>query len=1123
MKKRFLSLLLTLCMIVTVLSTASFAADEETLAEAASPTSPEVVLGIDLDNVTPEDNVTADTNNADIVSDAGDVRSNSMTAESAVISAQTFQLTSQVDGCDINLQSIDQEFYLFLPASADFTKLKLMGNATLKNGDGEITLSETLEEKDLTVLFGADMKDGTKYTADVYSGEEKVTAVTFMKASNLPTMYITSDKTVAELHTSKSVAGKGKITLANVDGTKRTDASKLASIKGRGNSSWNSSGEKRPYNIKLDKKAELIEGAGSAKKWCLISDNCQGGWVDVAAGLANMAAYDMYEAIGGDSALAHETINLYINGEYRGVYLLTEKVEINKERVNITESNYSKDGEDTPAQIVKKSGDVSPFPQYWAYVSTAKAIENDDDPAIKAGVQAYKYSTGAVLDGNSGGFLLELDRGFSSEASWFITKRGYPYVLKEPEFATQEQVQMIAQYVQKYEDAVYAADGCAADGTYYADLIDLDSLAKKVMIDMVSAQCDTFVTSCFFSIDTNAAGLLTGKLAAGPAWDYDGSYYGSQNMPASYMESDYNAGIRGSIYSQGLVGRFYLHGDFSAKMAALSSGMMKSAWSDEIAKVTEYVDAYRDSYAMNTVLWNNDGTNDRPGDLDAFKTSFENRYNYWYHTLYSEDRLLGVTAAAETEAPNTLKATVNGTAKTYQWYKISGNTLVAVDGAVSDTFTPDSVGTYYCKVTGTSIGGKLNVTAMTSNPVDVGVTNVDVAFKPNNGTEDYVVSVKSGRNVMQPDHPQKTGYLFDGWYTDEACKNAFDFTAPVYENTTVYAKWTAEKYTITYHLNGGTNAESNPDSYTVEQTVTLADPSKTGYLFDGWYTDEYCENAFDFTAPANENITVYAKWTAEKYTITYHLNGGTNAESNPDSYTVEQTVTLADPSKTGYTFTGWTWDGQTTPVGNPEIAAGSTGNRAYEANWKEEEKLPVITDFTDVKSDDWFYAAVKWALDQKITTGTSTTTYSPNQGCTRAQIVTFLWRAFGEPEPTTTQNPFTDVTQDESHKFYYKAILWAAEKGITTGTTETTFSPDAICTRAQIVTFLHRAAGEPAPKDNKMPFTDVKQDEYYYNAVQWACENGIAKGMTTTQFSPNETCTRAQSVTFVYRAEAFLG
>ncbi len=1054
MKKRFLSLLLTLCMIVSVLSTASFAADEETLNEAAGPTNPAVTQGSDLDNVKPEDDVTADTDNTDIVPDASDVLSNSMTAEPVTISAQTLQLTAQVDGCDINLQSIDQEFYLFLPASADFTKLKLMGNATLKNDDGEITLSESSEETDLTVLFGADMKAGTKYTADVYDGEEKVTAVTFMKASNLPTMYITSDKTVAELNASKSNAGKGKITLANADGSKVADTSKLSSIKGRGNTSWSSSGAKRPYNIKLDKKAELIDGAGSAKKWCLISDNCQGEWVHEAAGLTNMAAYDMYEAIGGDSALAHETINLYINGEYRGVYLLTEKVEIGKERVNITESNYSADGEDTPTQIVKKSGTVSPYPQDWGYVSTESAVVNDDDPAIKAGVQAYQYSTGAVLDGNSGGFLLELDRGFSSEVSWFVTKHGYPYVLKEPEFATREQVQMIAAYVQKFEDAVYAEDGCAADGTYYADLIDLDSLAKKVMIDLVSAQCDTFVTSCFFSIDTNADGLLTGeKLAAGPAWDYDGSYYGSQSMPARYNESDYNSGIRGGIYSQGLVGRFYLHGDFAAKLAELSSGMMKDTWAEEITRITGYVDAYRDSYAMNTVLWNNDGTNDRPGDLDAFKTSFENRYNYWYHTLYSEDRLLGVTAAAvDAEAPNTLKAAVNGTAETYQWYKISGNTLVAVDGAVSDTFTPDSVGTYYCKVTGTSIGGGLNVTTMTSNPVDVGVTNVDVTFKPNNGTEDYVVSVKTGRNVMQPDSPQKAGYIFDGWYTDEACKNAFDFTAPVYENT-----------------------------------------------------------------------TVYAKWTAEKYTITYHLNGGTNAESNPDSYTVEQTVTLADPSKTGYTFTGWTWDSQTTPVRNPEIAAGSTGNRVYEANWKEEEKLPVITDFTDVKSDDWFYDAVKWALDQKITTGTSTTTYSPNQGCTRAQIVTFLWRAFGEPEPTTTQNPFTDVTQDENHKFYYKAILWAAERGITTGTTETTFSPDAICTRAQIVTFLYRASGEPAPKDNKMPFTDVKQGEYYYNAVQWACENGIAKGMTTTQFAPNETCTRAQSVTFVYRAEAFLG
>ena len=1055
MRKRILSLLLTLCMVASALSTASLAADEETLTGAADPASSEFTLETDLNAVKSEEDVTENKDNADIRIDDNDTNeafSGSVLSEPAAISAQSFQLAAQVDGCDIKLQSVNQEFYLFLPASADFTKLELTGNATLKNGDGELALSETAEEKDLTTLFGNDMQAGTKYTADVYDGDEKVTTVTFMKASNLPTMYITSDKTVAELNASKSNAGKGKITLANADGSKVTDASKLSSIKGRGNSSWGQSGDKRPYNIKLDKKAELIEGAGSAKKWCLISDNCQGGWVDVAAGLANMAAYDMYEAIGGNSAMAHETINLYINGEYRGVYMLTEKVEINKERVNITESGYSEDGEDTPTQIVKKTGDVSPYPQYWGSVSTANATVNDDDPAIKAGIQAYQYSTGAVLDGNSGGFLLELDRGFYGEASWFVTKHGYPYVLKEPEFATREQVQMIAQYVQKLEDAVYAEDGCAADGTYYAELIDLDSLARKIMIDMVSAQCDTFVTSCFFNIDTNADGLLTGeKLVAGPAWDYDGSYYGSQSMPAHYDESDYNLGLSGSIYSRGLVGRFYLHGDFAAKMAELSSGEMKSAWDDEIIKVAEYVNAYSDSYAMNTALWNYDGTNDRPGDLDSFKSSFESRYDCWYNMLYTDDRLLGVTADI-VGADGMLKATVNGTAEAYQWYKLSGETLVKVEGAVTDTYKPDSAGTYYCKVTGTSIGGGLNVTAMTSNPVDFGVTNVDVTFQLNNGTDDRVVSVKSGRRVMQPDDPEMTGYSFDGWYKDETCENAFDFTAPVYENTTVYAKWTAEKYTITYHLNGGTNAESNPDSYTVEQAVTLADPSKPGFV-----------------------------------------------------------------------FTGWTWDGQTTPTKNPEIAVGSTGNRVYEANWTEEEKTPTITDFTDVKPGDWFYDAVKWALEQKITNGTSTTTYSPHQRCTRAEIVTFLWRAFGEPEPTTTENPFTDVNPDGNHRFYYKAILWAAEQGITTGTTTTTFSPDETCTRAQIVTFLHRAAGEPAPQGDKMPFTDVKQSEYYYNAMLWACENAIAKGLTTTQFAPNETCTRAQSVTFVYRAAAFLG
>ena len=168
--------------------------------------------------------------------------------------------------------------------------------------------------------------------------------------------------------------------------------------------------------------------------------------------------------------------------------------------------------------------------------------------------------------------------------------------------------------------------------------------------------------------------------------------------------------------------------------------------------------------------------------------------------------------------------------------------------------------------------------------------------------------------------------------------------------------------------------------------------------------------------------------------------------------------------------------------------------------------------FTDVPSGAYYEDAVAWAVENGITSGTSETTFSPDASCTRAQMVTFLWRAAGSPKAGGS-SPFTDVSADA---YYYDAVLWAVENGITAGTSATTFSPDAAVTRAQTVTFLWRAAGAPKAGDSN-PFADVSADAYYYDAVLWAVENGITSGTSATAFSPNADCTRAQIVTFLFR------
>ena len=170
--------------------------------------------------------------------------------------------------------------------------------------------------------------------------------------------------------------------------------------------------------------------------------------------------------------------------------------------------------------------------------------------------------------------------------------------------------------------------------------------------------------------------------------------------------------------------------------------------------------------------------------------------------------------------------------------------------------------------------------------------------------------------------------------------------------------------------------------------------------------------------------------------------------------------------------------------------------------------------FVDVKENKFYYTPVLWAVEAGITNGITETEFKPGDACTRGHVVTFLWRAAGSPEPETTENPFTDVKEG---KFYYKAVLWAVENGITNGTTATTFEPGTECTRGQVVTFLHRFAGEPAPTSEAHPFTDISKGPFYYNAVLWAVEKGITNGATATTFDPKGQCNRGQIVTFLFR------
>ena len=341
----------------------------------------------------------------------------------------------------------------------------------------------------------------------------------------------------------------------------------------------------------------------------------------------------------------------------------------------------------------------------------------------------------------------------------------------------------------------------------------------------------------------------------------------------------------------------------------------------------------------------------------------------------------------------------------------------------------------------------------------------------------------------------------------------------------------ATEYTVKFDGNGG---KASKDEMTTnnQKLAKLPDATRSGsYSFDGWYTEKNGGTKITTSTVFDKDTTVYAHWTytgstgggggggVTTYPITVKSakNGDVTASHKTASKGALVTLTV-DPDK-GYVLDTLTvLDGKDKEIKLTEKNGKFTftmpaSKVTVEAMFKASAptgKNP----FIDVPAGSYYEDAVIWAVDKGITTGTSATTFNPNGICTRAQAVTFLWRAAGSPAPKTKVMPFADV---KAGSYYYDAVLWAVEQGITKGTSDTMFSPDATCTRAQIVTFLWRANGSPAVSGNSA-FTDVASDAYYAAAVTWAEKNGITGGIGGGLFGSNNNCTRAQIVTFIYRS-----
>ncbi|MFQ9772437.1 MAG: S-layer homology domain-containing protein [Oscillospiraceae bacterium] len=380
--------------------------------------------------------------------------------------------------------------------------------------------------------------------------------------------------------------------------------------------------------------------------------------------------------------------------------------------------------------------------------------------------------------------------------------------------------------------------------------------------------------------------------------------------------------------------------------------------------------------------------------------------------------------------------------------------------------------------------------------------NYGATFKYNDGTIEHLYLSKENGNGQSIEVTPVKGVIYNGGVKEQ------------------------DLVTLTMKYNDGATADS---TYNVASgtTITLPTPRRSGYTFNGWYDgSKFYAAGASYTVSAT--VTLNASWSyissgSSSYDPTYSVSTPSKTEHgtvtvSPKSASKGDTVTVTVKPDSGYVLETLT----VTDKNGNELTLKDKGNGKYTFTMpagKVEVKATFMEDnsmlnfFYDVPNNAYFYEAVKWAVKNGITDGVGNNLFAPEQPCTRAQIVTFLWRAAGSPEPKGAASGMTDVV---SGSYYEKAVAWAIENGITTGTTTSTFSPDATCTRAQAVTFLARALKAKAA--SAAEFSDVPTGSYFADAVAWAAANGVTEGIGGGLFGSDNDCTRGQIVTFLYRA-----
>lgn len=511
------------------------------------------------------------------------------------------------------LNSSDGKYYVFLPSGTDMSSATVWFNA-----DDDVYCGETKLASGIATDAFAAVNDGTvEFTLTC---GEKTYTLDLIASSGIPTIYInTASGSLDAIHADKEYKEAGTAEIVGTNGKDIYNGA-LEYIKGRGNSTWLA--DKKPYNIKLDKKTDLF-GMGKSKKWCLLANSSD------QTQIRNQLAYKLSQNLGTTVTSDVVQTNLYINGNYMGTYTVTEKVEIDTNRIDIYNlEDATQDVNDNDIETYSLGGAQNS--QAWNTIKYANIPNNPEEI--------------------TGGYLLELEKiyRYTDEASGFITNIGQAVVVKTPEYASKAQVEYISSYYQDFENALYSSTGYNDKGKYYTDYIDIESLARMYILDEYTENFDGCSSSFYLYKDVD------GKLTAGPAWDFDlilGS--GGTNSLINYGVNTADPSVlyqmtcyigNHNMTRNSFLSEAFNHTDFQQTVSDI--------WADEFLpyfdtfkqNITDYGTTAKSSVIMNAIRWNIYGTT----NTASIASSYDNSLNYLRSNADARYSLLSNALSSDT-------------------------------------------------------------------------------------------------------------------------------------------------------------------------------------------------------------------------------------------------------------------------------------------------------------------------------------------------------------------------------------------------------------------------------------------------------------------------------------------